>query len=116
MMDNLMNRPRLMRVALLLTISLGFGLSTASIMGIGASGKDGISPGGIQPFTPHAPITIDGNAQLDAFPDKTGNGTPELPYIIQDLVIDAGLASSPISISHTNKSLVISNCTLTHCT
>ena len=60
----------------------------------------------------HASITIDGNAQLAAFPGKTGSGTAGVPYVIKDFIIDAGGNRSAISISNTDAYLIISNCTV----
>jgi parallel beta-helix repeat protein len=62
--------------------------------------------------TSHVPFSIDGNAALDAFPDKTGGGTRENPYIIENLEIDAGGGGNCITIQNTTKWLVIRNCTL----
>nr|MDO8114881.1 right-handed parallel beta-helix repeat-containing protein [Candidatus Sigynarchaeota archaeon] len=58
----------------------------------------------------HAPIVIDGESALAAFPDKTGAGTSSDPYLIKDLVIDASLNAAGISISNTTSYLVIRNC------
>lgn len=62
--------------------------------------------------TVSAPIYIRKNSELESFPNKTGNGTYDNPYIIKDLVIDAGLTNSGIRISGTDKHLRIINCTL----
>jgi parallel beta-helix repeat protein len=62
--------------------------------------------------TSHTPFSIDGNAALDAFPDKIGSGTRENPYIIENLEIDAGGGGNCIAIQNTTKWLVLRNCTL----
>lgn len=58
----------------------------------------------------YEPILINGNAELDAFPNKVGDGTPNSPYIIQNLHIFAGGIGSPIRIENTDKTLIIDNC------
>jgi parallel beta-helix repeat protein len=60
----------------------------------------------------HAIISIDGNAELDSFADKTGGGTAGDPYIIQNFEIDGGGLDVPIIIKNTNKYLTIQNCEL----
>jgi len=55
----------------------------------------------------HATININGSAALAAFPDKTGAGIEGNPYIIEDLVIDAGGSGSAICISNTDAHLTI---------
>ena len=42
----------------------------------------------------------------------TGNGTYSEPYIIEDLVIDAGGSGSCISIENSDVYFIIENCTL----
>ncbi len=59
-----------------------------------------------------APIEILFDDGLDAFPNKTGLGTVGNPYIIKDMVIDAGGSGYGISISFTTKYLTIENCTV----
>ncbi len=61
---------------------------------------------------PHGKILIAGNQALVDFPDKTGAGTPESPYVIENLEIDCGGTSTGIWIMNTDLSLVISNCTI----
>ncbi|MFX0102975.1 MAG: NosD domain-containing protein [Candidatus Hodarchaeota archaeon] len=61
---------------------------------------------------PHPVISITSEADLLAFPNKTGNGTISNPYIIENLEIDALGTGSPILISDTFSHLVIRNCTL----
>ena len=56
-------------------------------------------------------IIIDGNADLAANADG-GNGTQGSPYVIRDRHINALKYSTCLSISNTDKFLVISNCTL----
>jgi parallel beta-helix repeat protein len=60
----------------------------------------------------HAPIFIDGDAALAAFPNKTGGGTMLNPYIIEDLVINPNNVTDGISIAHTSAWLIIQNCTI----
>jgi parallel beta-helix repeat protein len=67
--------------------------------------------------TPHGHITINGDANfsdtalLEGWP---GDGSPENPFIIDGLDIDLGGAVGDcISISNTQVSFTISNCTLT---
>ncbi|MEX2684250.1 MAG: right-handed parallel beta-helix repeat-containing protein [Candidatus Sigynarchaeota archaeon] len=61
----------------------------------------------------HAPIEINGDAQLDAFPEKTGLGDRLNPYIIQDMRIGAGPNSCCISFKNINKYVVLKNITTT---
>ncbi len=60
----------------------------------------------------HNPIAIDGNAELDAFPEKTGAGNSTNPYVIADLKIGAGPNPNCIYIKNTNKFVVLENITL----
>nr|MDO8085646.1 right-handed parallel beta-helix repeat-containing protein [Candidatus Sigynarchaeum springense] len=62
--------------------------------------------------SPHAPISIQYDSGLAAFPNKTGTGDPGTPYVIQDLEIDCGYSGSGIVIEDTRKYLVIKNCTV----
>jgi len=62
----------------------------------------------------HAPIKISSNAELDAFPDKTGNGSAGDPYIIKDYIIDAQKGGYSILINNTDRYLFIINCTLSN--
>ncbi|MFX0098028.1 MAG: PKD domain-containing protein [Candidatus Hodarchaeota archaeon] len=71
-----------------------------------------ITPSNMTTF--HPPITINGNAELVAFPNKTGNGTSGNPYVIENLTIDAGGVGSCIEINNTSIPLVISNCTVSN--
>ena len=71
-----------------------------------------INSSNINSSIPHAAISIDGNAALIAFPDKTGNGTISNPYIIEDLEIILGGSGYCIEIRNTNLYLTINNCTL----
>ena len=66
----------------------------------------------IQAAKLYSPISIKGDAELDAFPDKTGNGSLNNPYIIRDLEIDAGGVGSAIEIHNTKKYLVLLNLTV----
>ncbi len=60
----------------------------------------------------HTPISINSENDLAAFPDKTGSGSSSEPYIIQDLVIDAGGSSSCIFLGNTRSYVTFQNCTL----
>jgi parallel beta-helix repeat protein len=67
--------------------------------------------------TPHDPIAIDGDvdfsetALLEGWP---GDGSPEDPYIIDELDIDLGISAIPcISISNTRVNFIIRKCNLT---
>ncbi|MFX0102387.1 MAG: PKD domain-containing protein [Candidatus Hodarchaeota archaeon] len=60
----------------------------------------------------HPTILISNNTDLQNFPNKTGNGTVDDPYIIEDLVINGGGVTA-IQISNTNLFLEIRNCNLT---
>lgn len=83
--------------------------------GINASDSKGLdNPMQIGVSANHGKISIDGDAALMAFPNKTGSGTPTEPYFIKDLVIDAGGTGSAILINNTNAWLIIQNCTLTN--
>lgn len=62
--------------------------------------------------TAHGKIYIDGNAEMDAFPNKTGAGTLEDPYVIENYSIDAQSVDSCIYIENVNRYLIIRNCTL----
>jgi parallel beta-helix repeat protein len=57
-------------------------------------------------------INITGNAELAAFPNKTGSGTPADPYVIKNLTINPGASEWGFYISYTNKNLEIRNCTI----
>ena len=65
--------------------------------------------------TPHAKISIDSDAALAAFPDKTGAGIPGNPYVIENFEIDAGGTGSGILIQNTNAYLTIRNCIVFNC-
>lgn len=74
---------------------------------------NGVKPSIIQK-TIHLPIDINGNIELDEFPDKIGSGTIEDPYIIENYKIDGDYDNIPIKIQHTTKDLIIRNCEITH--
>ena len=61
----------------------------------------------------HAPINIDGNSQLDQFPEKTGAGTLLSPYLIRNLKIGAGTSANCIVLKNTNKYVTFFNITVT---
>ncbi|MHA1849187.1 MAG: NosD domain-containing protein [Promethearchaeota archaeon] len=58
------------------------------------------------------PIIIDGNSELQNFPNITGAGTPQDPLIISNFEIYGSKNTSCISISNTNLSLKIMNNTI----
>ncbi len=60
----------------------------------------------------HSPINISGDVELDNFSIKTGNGTSEDPYVIENLEINADGSKSGIEIRDTSKYLYIRNCTI----
>jgi parallel beta-helix repeat protein len=60
-----------------------------------------------------APISIDGDAEMDAFSEKTGLGTPSNPYVIRDMRIGAGGSPTCISLRNINRSLELVNITTT---
>jgi parallel beta-helix repeat protein len=66
--------------------------------------------------TAHSPISIDGNAALDAF--CAGKGTDGLSWdtahVIEDLEIDAEGVGSGIDIRNTDRFLIIRRCTITN--
>ena len=65
------------------------------------------------PSVVHPRIFIDGNLELDAFPNKTGSGTLIDPYVIKDLTFDlSGALHSAIKILNTNHHLVMQNLTI----
>ncbi|MHA1453796.1 MAG: right-handed parallel beta-helix repeat-containing protein, partial [Promethearchaeota archaeon] len=59
-------------------------------------------------------IQIDGNSQLDDFENKTGLGSIDNPYIIENYTIDAGNIGSAVSIQNTDRYVVLSNLTVTN--
>jgi parallel beta-helix repeat protein len=60
----------------------------------------------------HSPINISGDVELDNFSIKTGNGTSDDPYVIENLEINADGTKSGIEIRDTSKYLHIRNCTI----
>ena len=68
--------------------------------------------------SPHSPITIVGNAAMDAF--FAGNGTNGLTWatahVLDNIEINAQSASSGIEINDTTRYLIIRNCTITNST
>ena len=67
---------------------------------------------GIVTSTNHPKISINGNLELTVFSSKTGSGSAVDPYVIQNLIIDAGRNGSAIFIQNTNAYLIIQNCTV----
>ncbi len=62
-----------------------------------------------------SPIKLEGNMQLDSFPNKTGGGIWGDPYIIEDLEINGGFNKKGIEIKNTDRYLIIKNCHLFNC-
>ncbi|MFX0102891.1 MAG: right-handed parallel beta-helix repeat-containing protein [Candidatus Hodarchaeota archaeon] len=63
----------------------------------------------------HSYIEINGESELESFPNKTGSGTESDPYVIQDLNITWGPMDLGIYIIYIESYLVIENCTLENC-
>ena len=66
----------------------------------------------IKSSTDHSTIHFDNNADIAIFPNKTGNGTEEDPYIIQDIEIDTKGVGIPIVLFNINAHLVLQNITV----
>ena len=67
----------------------------------------------------HEPISIDGNDDLNSTAISMGfigSGTPEDPYVMQDIYIDANGTSYCISISNTSLPFLIDNCVFENAT
>ena len=59
------------------------------------------------------PITINGDSAMASFPNKTGTGSSDDPFIIQNFQIDGGDSASCIEIKNVNNYyVIIQNCTL----
>ncbi len=61
--------------------------------------------------TTHLPISLENNSALDAFPDKTGNGTTIDPYIISNLTIDGSASGVCFDLYEIDRHLIVQNCT-----
>ncbi|MHA1819326.1 MAG: hypothetical protein ACTSU2_03655 [Promethearchaeota archaeon] len=59
--------------------------------------------------TAHAAINLSSNAELDAFPDKSGSGTKEDPYIIENFTFPTDVKSA-IYLENMDRYLIIRNC------
>ncbi|MCJ2541281.1 MAG: right-handed parallel beta-helix repeat-containing protein, partial [Candidatus Thermoplasmatota archaeon] len=70
---------------------------------------------GADPRTPHEPIKIDGDGEIDIFfEDQDGDGLSlETAYLLEDLEIDLGEAKDGIRLMTTSRHVVIRNCLLT---
>jgi parallel beta-helix repeat protein len=97
-------------VVLVLVAACSFCLVQSTRMDIG--GDEMPIRAAIEVSANHGAISIDGDAELAAFPNKTGAGLAGNPYIIQDLVIAAPVGGSYIIIGNTTALLTIQNCTL----
>jgi parallel beta-helix repeat protein len=62
----------------------------------------------------HPKIAIEGNAELDSFPDKSGLGTLADPYIIANYTIDAANSGSGVSIQNIDRYLILQNLTISN--
>ncbi|MFX0101928.1 MAG: right-handed parallel beta-helix repeat-containing protein [Candidatus Hodarchaeota archaeon] len=60
--------------------------------------------------TPHPEISIDGDAELETFPNKTGSGTEADPYMISNLLING--SHPTIEVRNINAHLIIDGCIL----
>ena len=61
-------------------------------------------------YITHNPILIDGNSEFESFPNKTGLGTSESPFIIEDLYINTENSANGIYINNVSYSFKIQNC------
>ena len=61
-------------------------------------------------YITHNPILIDGNSEFESFPNKTGLGTSESPFIIEDLYINTDNSANGIYITNVSSSFKIQNC------
>ncbi|MHA1821582.1 MAG: hypothetical protein ACTSU2_11475 [Promethearchaeota archaeon] len=57
----------------------------------------------------HGTIKLTSNAELDAFPDKSGSGTKENPYIIENFTFPTDVNVS-IDLENIDRNLIIRNC------
>lgn len=79
----------------------------------GAAKSNVFQSEGVSPSAPHPVIHIDGNAELVAFPDKTGNGIIGDPYVIENLTIEANGVDYGIFIIGIDKPTIVNNCSIT---
>jgi parallel beta-helix repeat protein len=93
-------------------VMLAIAAASIPVGNSGISATRTASVGAIGLSVNHAPISINGDAALAAFPNKTGAGIPGNPYVIKDLVIDGGGTTQPIYINGTSTPLIIRNCTM----
>ncbi|MFX0102023.1 MAG: nitrous oxide reductase family maturation protein NosD [Candidatus Hodarchaeota archaeon] len=69
---------------------------------------------GLKSSSPHPIIALTNNTALEAFPNKTGNGTVGNPYIIEDIEITINSSNTCLNLENIDKHLTIQNCTLTN--
>jgi len=62
----------------------------------------------------HPKIYLDGDAELDAFENKTGSGTSNDPYVISNLLIDSSWTGSAIEIHNIESYLILQENVLIH--
>ena len=84
-------------------------LSTAIIAGITVVMLMGLPRGEMVTHAKHPPIYFYRNEILDAFPGKSGSGTFEDTYVIEDLLMDA--SSTGIRLDGINRYLIVKGCT-----
>lgn len=104
------------RDKLLLALSIGLFSFIISVTRLNArtDGGGALIQGHLRASSPHAPVIINGNSELGAYPGITGNGTLGNPYIIADWDIDAGSSGPCIEIRNTDMYVTITNCTVTN--
>ncbi|MFX0100043.1 MAG: right-handed parallel beta-helix repeat-containing protein, partial [Candidatus Hodarchaeota archaeon] len=74
--------------------------------------KSTSSFGGVMPSADHLPIYIPGNAGWLTFPNKSGDGTMAIPYVIENLTIDVTGYQTGIFIEDSDRYVIIRNCTI----
>lgn len=67
-----------------------------------------------QVLEPMLPIYLDGNNEVNNFPNKSGNGSSDNPYIIENLNIDANSSGSCIYLKNISLFLIIRNSCFTN--
>ncbi|MFX0103295.1 MAG: right-handed parallel beta-helix repeat-containing protein, partial [Candidatus Hodarchaeota archaeon] len=67
--------------------------------------------GRILKSTQYSAIFINGNDEMEAFPNKTGSGTTEDPYIIENLIINVNGEEDAMALLNIDKPLLVRNCT-----
>jgi fibronectin type 3 domain-containing protein/nitrous oxidase accessory protein NosD len=65
-------------------------------------------------LTVHDPVAIDGEIELAALENVTGNGTWDDPYVIKGWAINATGSANAIMISNTHSHIIIRDCNLSY--